>query len=423
MNFSFKSLFAIWSLSPQRFRYYFYLSIVSWQYQQEKCSTILILVLCLLCVTPLVCSSYSSFAPSSSFFSWWQKDCELFTHTLVLQCSPSTSSRQPLYLLIVGFNYCVMRFAYALHMRQQNLVLFPCLYIELSSFELVIDAILHYCTTPPCHKINLFKRPFRGSNFERLDDAFVLLVSLIFVYPQKILICVSWLFGPECVESCYGQRLLLTLCAASRMWVTHRSVVIVPPEGGLDSWWDSRQRLCFIHVTVSIVLGFQSDLQDIKSNHKTHTFLPPHNTHFCFDVVSSRIETAWGRRKTAECTSRETPWVFLAFSKQPMSRWFPNLILWIDFLFPNYSCSSKQLYVDHAHVVSPSGFLSNPCTSSTLNKESFVYFVCTTEIPQLSFTWKLGYILSCSVQTIVTDVFMSRVCNLNFRVLSVRRST
>ena len=28
MNFSFKSLFAIWSLSPQRFHYYFVLSIV-----------------------------------------------------------------------------------------------------------------------------------------------------------------------------------------------------------------------------------------------------------------------------------------------------------------------------------------------------------------------------------------------------------
>jgi len=93
-NFNFKSLFAIWSLSPQRFHYYFYLGIVSWQYQ--KYSTILILVLCLLCVTPLGCSSYSSFAPSLSFFSsWWQKDCEISTHTLVLQCSPSTSSRQP----------------------------------------------------------------------------------------------------------------------------------------------------------------------------------------------------------------------------------------------------------------------------------------------------------------------------------------
>jgi len=94
MTFSFKSLFAIDSLSPQRFHYYVFLSIISWQYQ--KYSTILLLVLCLLCVTQLVCSSYSSSAPSSPFFgSWWKKDCELFTHTLVVQCSPLTSSSQP----------------------------------------------------------------------------------------------------------------------------------------------------------------------------------------------------------------------------------------------------------------------------------------------------------------------------------------
>jgi len=46
MNFSFESLFAIWSLSLQRFHYYFYLSIGSSQYR--KYCTILILVLCLL---------------------------------------------------------------------------------------------------------------------------------------------------------------------------------------------------------------------------------------------------------------------------------------------------------------------------------------------------------------------------------------
>ena len=91
-------------------------------------------------------------------------------------------------MLIVGSHYCVMRFAYALHMRQQNFVPFPCLYIEF--FELVIEVIFHYCTTPPCHKICLFKRPFRGSRSERIDDASVLLVSLIFLYPQKILISV-----------------------------------------------------------------------------------------------------------------------------------------------------------------------------------------------------------------------------------------
>jgi len=71
-------------------------------------------------------------------------------------------------------------------MRQQNLVPFPCLYIE--PLELGIEAIFHYCTTPPCHKINLFKRPFRGSRFERLDDAFVLLDSLIFLHPQTIVL-------------------------------------------------------------------------------------------------------------------------------------------------------------------------------------------------------------------------------------------
>ena len=85
--------------------------------------------------------------------------------------------------LIVESHYCVMHFAYALHMRcgRQNLVPFPCLYIE--SFGLVIEIIFHYYTTPPCTKIDLFKRSFQGSRFERLDDAFVLLVSLIFLYP------------------------------------------------------------------------------------------------------------------------------------------------------------------------------------------------------------------------------------------------
>jgi len=93
-----------------------------------------------------------------------------------------------MYLLIVGSDYYVMRFTYALHMRRQNLVLFPCLYFE--PFELVIEIVFHYCTTTPCHKIYLFKRPFRGSRFERLNDAFVLLISLILIYPQKILISV-----------------------------------------------------------------------------------------------------------------------------------------------------------------------------------------------------------------------------------------
>ena len=61
----------------------------------------------------------------------------------------AVSPKRPMYLLIVGSHYCVVRFAYALHMCKQYFVPFPCLYIEL--FELVIEVIFHYCTTPPCH--------------------------------------------------------------------------------------------------------------------------------------------------------------------------------------------------------------------------------------------------------------------------------
>jgi len=153
-------------------------------------------VLCLLCVAPLVCSSYSSFALSSPFFSsCWQKIVSyLHIHLFcnVLHRRRRVSPRRPMYLLIVGSHYGVVRFAYALHMCQQNPVPFPCLYIEL--FELVIELIFHYCTTPPCHKIDVFKRPFPGCRSESLNDACVLLVSLFFLYPQKILISVRWLF-------------------------------------------------------------------------------------------------------------------------------------------------------------------------------------------------------------------------------------
>ena len=41
-------------------------------------------------------------------------------------------------------------------------------------------------TTPPCHKIILFKRLFLGSRFRRLDDAFVLLVCLMFLSNRKV---------------------------------------------------------------------------------------------------------------------------------------------------------------------------------------------------------------------------------------------
>ena len=46
--------------------------------------------------------------------------------------------RRPIYLLIVGSDYCVMCFPYALHIRRQHLVLVSCLYTE--PFELVLKS-------------------------------------------------------------------------------------------------------------------------------------------------------------------------------------------------------------------------------------------------------------------------------------------
>jgi len=95
----------------------------------------------------------------------------------------SLISRRPNYLLIVESHHCVMCFSYALHMSRQNRVLLSCLYTE--PFEIVIEIVFIYCITPFYHKIDLFKRPFRGSCSKRLDDAFVLLIILIVLYPQK----------------------------------------------------------------------------------------------------------------------------------------------------------------------------------------------------------------------------------------------
>ena len=79
---------------------------------------------------------------------FWLSLHPIETHT----CSPilhrrrRISPRRPMYLLIVGSDYSVMRFAYALHMHRQNLVLLSCVYTEL--FELVIE-IKSSSTTAP----------------------------------------------------------------------------------------------------------------------------------------------------------------------------------------------------------------------------------------------------------------------------------
>ena len=113
------------------------------------------------------------------------KICELFTYALVLQCSPSTSSRQPQTIHVfadrrIGLLRHALRICVA-HATPKfcSLSCFNGLYTE--PFELVVEIVFHYCTTPSCHQINRFESPFPGSCFERLDDAFVLLISLIFL--------------------------------------------------------------------------------------------------------------------------------------------------------------------------------------------------------------------------------------------------
>ena len=66
------------------------------------------------------------------------------------------------------------------------------------------------------------------------------------------------------------------------------------------------------------------------------------------------------------------------------------------------------MYVDHIHVVFP--FLSNSCASSTPSQESFVCFVCPTEIAQLSFAWKY-YLPLCMGES--DNSFKKTLCLIN----------
>ena len=45
------------------------------------------------------------------------------------------------------------------------------------------------------------------------------------------------------------------MCAASRIFVRHRSVVAILLEGDLEFRWDAEMCWCFIHVTVKLVSG------------------------------------------------------------------------------------------------------------------------------------------------------------------------
>ena len=157
-----------------------------WHYQ--KYGTILTLSLCILSVTPLICSSYSSFAPPSPFFSsWWRRDWKSSTDTFDLWGSPSTSSRQP----PTTYVFADSRIRLLCHALHICIVHVP---PESCSFFLLVYWAFRACywnRLPLLHHTSLqqnqsFKRPFQGSRFERLDDAVVLLISLIFLYPPKI---------------------------------------------------------------------------------------------------------------------------------------------------------------------------------------------------------------------------------------------
>jgi len=64
-----------------------------------------------------------------------------------------------------------------------------------------------------------------------------------------------------------------SLCATTRMWVRHRSVVIVPLEGGLIFRWDSEMCWCFIHVTIKLVSGMTP--RSVIESCITHVSEPP----------------------------------------------------------------------------------------------------------------------------------------------------
>jgi len=74
--------------------------------------------------------------------------------------------------------------------------------------------VFHYCTAPPCHKINLFKRHFRGRSFERLDDAFVLLISPSSFTPRKS----SFLSDDSSNSRMYSVRWFLLIIMPSGLW-------------------------------------------------------------------------------------------------------------------------------------------------------------------------------------------------------------
>ena len=121
--------------------------------------------------------------------------------------------------------------------------------------------------------------------------------------------------------------LFLSLCAASRMWVRHRLVVIVPPEGGLEFRWDSAMYWCFIHVTIKLVSG--TTQRSVIESRVTHVSSAPRETvlrEICFLVDLDR------RKKRRRVRLSDSRCIFLSISSNALHQ--PRTLLaWKIHLF------------------------------------------------------------------------------------------
>ena len=97
--------------------------------------------------------------------------------------------------------------------------------------------------------------------------------------------------------------------SVSRMWVRHRSVVIVPLEGGLEFRWELEMCWCFIYVTIKLVSG--TTRKSVIESCMKHTFHSPRETdlrEICFLVDLDR------RKKMRRVCLLDSGCVFLSFS-------------------------------------------------------------------------------------------------------------
>ena len=93
------------------------------------------------------------------------------------------------------------------------------------------------------------------------------------------------------------------------MWVRHRSLVIVPPEGDFEFWWDSDLCWCFIHVTIKLVLGMtRRSVIESKITHVSSSPREKVRREICCLVNLDR------RKKIRRVCRLDSRCVFLSFS-------------------------------------------------------------------------------------------------------------